>query len=75
MAGAAAREERDGWGGGGGARVDDFVGLVEGEGGVGEGRGFEGGGYEVEGVVEEVFVCHCDVWTGGYWCVWAFCVF
>lgn len=65
MAGAAARDEADlGFGAivpelpGGGPAVDDFVGGVEGEGGVGEGDGVQGGVDEEGGVVDEVFVCH-----------------
>lgn len=57
MAGAAAGDERDGAavvGGGGGALVYDFVGGVEGDGGVGQGDGVESGLDEVGWVVDEV---------------------
>ena len=56
MPAAAAGDEGDVFGGGGGG-VDDFVGSVEGEGGVGEGNGVEGGVDEVGWVVDEVFCC------------------
>ena len=56
MACAAAGDEGDALGILGlGAEVDDFVGGVEGGGGVGEGDGAEGGGEEVGWVGYEVF--------------------
>lgn len=48
-----------------GAEVDDFVLGVEGEGGVGEGKGAEGGVDEVGGVGEEVFCCLLAVLVRG----------
>lgn len=52
--------------------VYDFVWGVEGDGGVCEGDGVEGGGYEVCWVVEEVFCClgvfvSNHVRTNQYW--------
>ena len=48
MAGATARDDGDFAGEGGrGAAVDDLVGEIEGERGVGEGEGVEGGVDEV----------------------------
>ena len=54
MARAAAADERDGVGVGV-SLVDCFVGEVEGQRGVGQGEGLEGGLDEVGGVVYEVF--------------------
>jgi hypothetical protein len=55
VAAAAAGDDANGGRGIRGAAVDDFVGGVEGDGGVCEGAGAEGGGDEVGWVVDEVF--------------------
>lgn len=56
--------------GGGGPAVDDFVGRVKGEGGVGEGEGVEGCVHQVGGIIDEMFVSHFEGECGFMCCVW-----